>query len=100
MSLIANEASDTLLRRKEKGLLCKLDIEKDYDHLNLDFLIQVMEKMGFGRKWLNWIRWLVSTTSFSVLVNGTLGFFRSSKGLRHEELSFCDRDGGFELSHR
>ena len=33
-SLIANEAMDTLLRRKEKGLLCKLDIEKAYDHLS------------------------------------------------------------------
>ena len=82
-SLIANEAIDTLLRRKEKGLLCKLNIEKAYDHLNWDFLFQVMEKMGFCRKWLKWIRWCVSTTSFSVLVNGTLFvFFRSSRGLR------------------
>ena len=32
--LIANEAIDTLLRRKERGLLCKLDIENAYDHLN------------------------------------------------------------------
>ena len=32
--LIANEAIDALLKRKEKGLICKLDIEKAYDHLN------------------------------------------------------------------
>ena len=80
-TLIANEAVDSLVRRKEKGLLCKLDIEKAYDHLNWDFLLQVMEKIGFGSKWLIWIRCI--STSFSVLMNGTpSGFFRSSRGLR------------------
>ena len=38
-ALITNETIDTLLRRKESGLLCKLDIEKAYDHLNWDFLL-------------------------------------------------------------
>ena len=83
VTLIANEVVDSLTRREEKGLLCKLDIEKAYDHLNWCFLLQVMEKTGFGRKWLIWIRWCISTASFSVLVNGTpSGFFRSSRGLR------------------
>ena len=42
-----------------------------------------MEKMGFGNKWLNWIRWCISTTTFLVLVNGTsTDFSWSSKGLR------------------
>ena len=82
-ALIANEGVYSLIRRKEKGLLCKFDIEKAYDHLNWDFLLQVMENMGFGRKWLIWIRWCISTTSFSVSVNGTpSGFFQSSRGLR------------------
>ena len=31
--LIANEAVDSILRKKESGLLCKLDIEKAYDHI-------------------------------------------------------------------
>ena len=33
-ALIANEVVDALLRRKESGVLCKLDIEKAYDHLD------------------------------------------------------------------
>ena len=33
-SLLANEVIDTLLKRKEKGVLCKLDIEKAYDQIN------------------------------------------------------------------
>ena len=31
--LIANEAVDSILRRKENRLLCKLDIKKAYDHI-------------------------------------------------------------------
>ena len=32
--LIANEIVDSILRRKECGLICKLDIEKAYDNIN------------------------------------------------------------------
>ncbi|RVW69756.1 hypothetical protein CK203_061849 [Vitis vinifera] len=44
---------------------------------------EVMQKMGFGSKWLGWMwRW-ISTAKFSVLVNGVpAGFFPSTKGLR------------------
>ena len=49
-ALIANEVIDSLLKRKESGVLCKLDLEKAYDHINWDFLLSVMQKMGFGEK--------------------------------------------------
>ena len=73
---------DSILKKKESGLLCKLDIEKAYDHISWDFLFQIMEKMGFCRIWISWIKWCISTATFSVLFNGSpTGFFRSSRGL-------------------
>ena len=79
--LIANEIVDSTLRRKECGLICKLDIEKDT--ISWEFLYQVMGKMGFGGRWMSWIKWCISTASFSVILNGSpAGFFPTSRGLR------------------
>ena len=38
-------------KKRKEGLICKLDIEKAYDSVNWQFLMRVMEKMGFGTKW-------------------------------------------------
>ncbi|WJZ89517.1 hypothetical protein VitviT2T_008733 [Vitis vinifera] len=82
-SLIANEVIDSWKKRGEKGLICKLDIEKAYDSVNWKFLMRVMQKMGFGVKWREWIWSCISTAKFSVLINGEpAGFFSSSRGLR------------------
>ncbi|RVX19454.1 LINE-1 reverse transcriptase-like [Vitis vinifera] len=82
-SLIANEVIDSWQKRKEKGLICKLDIEKAYDSINWQFLLKTLHKMGFGSKWLGWMWSCISSAKFSVLVNGVpAGFFPSSKGLR------------------
>ena len=54
-SLIANEVVDYWQKQNEKGLVCKLDIEKAYDSINWNFLMKVMRKMGFGDRWMKWI---------------------------------------------
>ena len=48
--LIANEAIDSILKSNGGAILCKLDTEKAYDHVEWSFLLSVMEKMGLGRK--------------------------------------------------
>lgn len=55
----------------EKGLNIKLDFENAHDKLNWNFLFSMMQKMGFSKKWMSWIKYCVSTASLSVFVNGS-----------------------------
>ena len=50
--LIANEAIDSRIKDNMRGISCMLDIKKTYDHVNWSFVLTVMEKMGFGYKWI------------------------------------------------
>lgn len=67
----------------DAGVLCKLDIQKAYDHVNWSYLLKILKQMGFGNKWLKWIEVCIKTVRFSVLVNEEpVGFFASERGLR------------------
>ena len=48
--LIANEFLDSKLKVEFPGVLCKLDVEKTYDHVNWEFLIYLLQRCGFFEK--------------------------------------------------
>jgi len=48
--LLANELIDSRIKARKAEVVCKLDIEKAYDHVNWDFLLYVMRRMGIGER--------------------------------------------------
>ena len=53
---------DSRKRSSRVGLVCKLDIEEAYNHVDWSFLLLLMEKMGFGVKWRNWSQFCLFCT--------------------------------------
>lgn len=78
--LIANERVEDYKRRKQKGVVVKLDLEKANDKTDCKFLDYVIARkdlvllMGF---------WMPLFARFSVIINRSPhGFFSASRGLR------------------
>ncbi|XP_026378101.1 uncharacterized protein LOC113272490 [Papaver somniferum] len=58
-------------------------MEKAIDNVNWQALFCILHKHGFEEKWIDWIRWCVSSSHLSVLVNGgSTEKLKPSKGLK------------------
>ena len=68
--LIANECLDSKLKSHVLSVVCKLDIEKAYDHVNWDALFYLLCRMGFGVKWRGWIKTYCSLLYYCEWISG------------------------------
>eukprot|EP00253_Pinus_taeda_P023228 PITA_23228 len=81
--VVNQEVIHSLKVKKQKGMMIKLDLSKAYDRLSWTYLGKVLESFGFCRRWIDWIHSLISSPSFSILVNGIPSkTFSASRGLR------------------
>ncbi|XP_019172447.1 PREDICTED: uncharacterized protein LOC109167833 [Ipomoea nil] len=74
--LIAAEVGH-FLNRKQCGKVgwgaLKLDMARAYDKMEWVFLKQMMKALGFAEQWVNLIMMCVTTVSYNILINGTVG---------------------------
>ncbi|XP_058762006.1 uncharacterized protein LOC131635401 [Vicia villosa] len=81
--LVANEVVDHAKKSKQKCLMFKVDFEKAYDSVSWIYLKSVMNRMGFGIRWMKWMDATVFSSWMSVLVNGSATRdFKVDRGLR------------------
>ncbi|XP_071734031.1 uncharacterized mitochondrial protein AtMg01250-like [Rutidosis leptorrhynchoides] len=81
--LITNEVVDYVKQIKKKCLIFKEDFQKAFDSINWNFLLHVMNLMGFGEKWILWIKACLESASISILVNGSpTSEFTPKRGIR------------------
>lgn len=61
----------------------KVDVQKAYDTIDWGFLRRILLGFGFHIRMVSWIMECVSTTTFSLSINGSLhGYFKGKRGLR------------------
>ena len=74
---------DEARRLGKELLMFKVDFEKAYDSVDLNYLDAVMVQINFPTLWRKWISECMGTTTTSVLVNGSLtDQFAIERGLR------------------
>lgn len=81
--VVATETINSMVTSKEKALFIKMDMVKAYDGVKWDFLQIILLAFGFCGEWVDWVMSFVSSTPFSILVNGvTSDLLQASRGLR------------------
>ena len=78
------------MRNRRKGkkaqMAVKLDISKAYDRMEWCFLERIMAKLGLNERLIHLAKEIVTTASYSVLINGEpRGHIKPSKGIKQDD---------------
>ncbi|XP_026385033.1 uncharacterized protein LOC113280648 [Papaver somniferum] len=68
---------------KERQVVDGVLIANVFDNVKWKVMLRILEKHGFGSRWISWMNWCVSTANISILVNGSsIERFKTSKCFR------------------
>ena len=75
----AQEEMHNIKVKKSKGSILKIDPSKYFDRVSWIYLRLLLTHLGFNYSIIKWIFACISTTSFSVLINGSTSSFPPSE---------------------
>jgi hypothetical protein len=73
--VIIHETIHEMHRKKQNGVILKIDFEKTYDKVKWSFMFQTLKMKGFSSKWISWINSFITGGSVAVNVNDEVGHF-------------------------
>ncbi|XP_057786555.1 uncharacterized protein LOC131004001 [Salvia miltiorrhiza] len=82
--MLSSEGCNSMQRtNRGSNMACKIDINKAFDTIRWEFIMQVLRANGYHEKFVNWIWIIFSSARVSILYNGQLsGYFSCSRGVR------------------
>jgi hypothetical protein len=80
--MLVQQTAKFLHAHKQPRIILKLDITKAFDSMSWTFLMEVLEKLGFGRIWRDMLIGLLATSTTQIVLNGIPGqSIRHRRGL-------------------
>jgi hypothetical protein len=71
--IVLHEMIHEMHRKKQDGLLLKIDFEKAYDKIIWSFVEQTLRMKGFSPKWCQWVASFMEGGHVGIKVNDEVG---------------------------
>ena len=83
---VLHETIHELHRKKQSGVILKIDFEKAYHKVKWNFIQQTLRMKGFSQKWCEWIEAFIQGGHGGIKINDQIGQnFQTLKGLRQDD---------------
>ena len=80
---ILYDSIDFTKKNNKQGIILALDFEKAFDSLEWNFIIEVLKKFDFSKRFIKWIQLLYNDISSCTINNGvSSGYFSVARGVR------------------
>jgi hypothetical protein len=81
--IVLHETIHEMHRKKQNGIIFKIDFEKAYDKINWSFIQQTLQMKGFSPTWRRWVASFMEGGHVGIKINDTIGQnFQTKKGVR------------------